>query len=210
MSYKKGKGGIQEGSTKDNGAGISTESQKDEDLHTTVVRKAVDEILDISHKKESVYPLVQKSNTWSVKKKEKLRYLTKKEYGWGKNTSGNSTVLYFDGYGVYYKKELVGITEHKKQGKDGNACERFCRYVAVAWNLGLEPWQIFGSFSGPGFDKPIPNGYDAGYSWKGGQTGGTIELLLDLGVTVITTPTFEELDDSVRKWVTRLVDKYES
>ena len=199
MSYEKGKGGIQEGSTKNDGAGISTKSQIDEKLHEKIVSESVDKVLG--------FPL---RKGWVVKKKEKLVYLTEKTHGWGIRRNGSSTELVSDGYFVYYNNKLVGITEHKRQNKEGNACERFCKYIPIAWKNKLEPWQIFGSFSGPGFDKPIPNGYDAGYSWKGGQTGGTIELLLDLGVTVITTPTFEELDDSVRKWVTRLVDKYES
>tara|TARA_R110000822_G_scaffold74917_1_gene179976 strand:- start:1069 stop:1671 length:603 start_codon:yes stop_codon:yes gene_type:complete len=193
MSYKKGKGGIQEGSTKNDGAGISTKSQIDERLHEKIVSESVDKVLG--------FPL---RKGWVVKKKEKLVYLTEKTHGWGIRRNGSSTELVSDGYFVYYNNKLVGITEHKRQNKEGNACERFCKYIPIAWKNKLEPWQIFGSFSGAGFYKPILN-FEGG-----GQTGATIEILLDLGVTVLTNPTEEELGVSVREWINKLIDKYES
>ena len=193
MSYEKGKGGIQEGSTKNDGAGISTKSQIDERLHEKIVSESVDKVLG--------FPL---RKGWVVKKKEKLVYLTEKTHGWGIRRNGSSTELVSDGYFVYYNSKLVGITEHKTQDAKNNACERFCKYFPIIDTNNLEKWQLFGSFSGAGFYKPILN------VEKGGQTGAIIELLLDSGVTVLTNPTEEELGDSVRTWINRLIEKYEN
>ena len=192
MSYIKGKGGIQTNSTKNDGAGISTESQMDEKLHQKIVTEAVDKVFGFNRK------------GWTFKTSEKLNWLTKKVWGWGVTKTGKSTRLDADGYFIYYNNKLVGVTEHKRQADEGNACERVFRYVAIAWNRALEPWQIFASFSGPGFYKPIL------HHTGGGQTGGTIELLLDLGVTIETNPTSEELDNSLCGWMYSLIDKYEN
>ena len=193
MSYKKGKGGIQKGSTKNNGAGVSTKSQIDEKLHFKIVSESVDKVLG--------FPL---RKGWSVKKREKLIYLTKKTHGWGFKKNGSSTELVADGYFVYYNSKLVGITEHKTQDAKNNACERFCKYFPIIDTNNLEKWQLFGSFSGGGFYKPILN------VEGGGQTGAIIEILLDSKVTVLTNPTEEELSVSVCKWINKLIDKYES
>ena len=96
------------------------------------------------------------------------------------------------------------MTEHKQQGKEGNACERFYKYIAYASIWDLEPWQIFGSFTGDGFHKPVK-----GIS-GGGQTGATIETLLAYGATVLTNPDEKELKNSAVIWLERLVKKYES
>ena len=138
MSYIKGKGGIQTDSTKNDGAGISTESQMDEKLHRKIVTEAVDKVFGFNRK------------GWTFKTSEKLIWLTKKAWGWGVTKTGKSTRLDADGYFIYYNNKL------------------------------------------------------------GGQTGGTIELLLDLGVTIETNPTSEELENSLCGWMNSLIDKYEN
>ena len=192
MSYKKGKGGIQENSTKNNGAGVSSQSQIAEDLHKKVVTESVDNVFGFAPK------------GWSFKKKVPLAYLTKKQHGWGIQQNGKSTVVESDGYFIFYNNKLVGVTEHKQQGDAGNACERFDKYVTFAVIWDLKPWQIFGSFTGDGFYKPIPN------ITGGGQTGATIERLLAVGATIVTNPDEKELENSVVGWLKRLQKKYES
>lgn len=193
MSYNKGKGGIQAGSTKNDGAGISTKSQLDEKLHRKIITESVDEVFG--------FPL---RKGWTVKTSEKLIYLTKRTHGWGVTMKGKPTKLLSDGYFIYYKNRLVGITEHKRQSDAGNACERFFKYIPIAVMNNLEPWQVFGSFSGPGFYKPILN------VTGGGQTGATIELLLEYGATIVTNPTEEEFKNSLVEWMNSLIDKYEN
>ena len=192
MIYEKGKGGIQKNSTKNNGAGVSTKSQISENLHQKIVSESVDNVFGFNPK------------GWSFRKKVPLAYLTKTQHGWGVQQNGKSTVVESDGYFLFYNNKLVGVTEHKQQGDAGNACERFHKYLAYASIWDLEPWQIFGSFTGDGFYKPILN------VTGGGQTGATIETLLAYGATVVTNPDEKELENSVVMYLERLQKKYES
>lgn len=188
-------GGIQKGSTKNNGAGISSKSQIDENIHKQIVSNSIDNVFGFPH------------SGWSFKKKVPLSLLTKIQHGWGIKQNGKSTVVECDGYFIFYNDKLVGVTEHKYQGEEGNACERFDKYVTFAAIWHLEYWQIFGSFTGNGFNKPIPG------ETGGGQTGATIERLKALpngGATVLTNPTPEEMKEEAEEYFKKLKRKYES
>ena len=192
MSYKKGKGGIQENSTKNNGAGVSTESQISENLHQKIVSESVDNVFGFAPK------------GWSFKKKVPLSWLTRTQHGWGILKNGKSVSLESDGYFIFYNNKLVGVTEHKQQGDKGNACERFDKYPTFASIWDLKPWQILGTFTGDGFYKPV-----IGIS-GGGQTGATIERMLAYGATVLTNPNEKEMEETIVDWLKRLQKKYES
>ena len=189
------KGGIQKGSSKNNGAGTSSKSQHDEGIHKRAVDCAIDEVFG--------FPILgwsfEESCTLDqilINKKPRLDYAVQRD--------GKSTKLISDGAFVFYKNKLVGITEHKSQKNIENVVERVYKYTMYAIINRLEPWQLFVSFSGDGFNKPILN------ETAGGQTGAVIETFYNYGHTFTVNVSEQELENKMIEWFKKLKNKYEN
>lgn len=166
-------GGIQPGTS-----ATSEESRKAEKRHTQFVEEAC-----------MGYPFLRRKKGASIEDLTEGRYISNSRLADGSSQLWNSD----GGFIHLLNGEMAGVAECKYQKARANACERAFRYFAIE-KFRDEPWRIFLSCHGEGFEQKD----------EGGATGPYVDMMLNAGVTLIVNPSDEDFRNAAAEWLKRI------